>query len=96
MPFKSERRKHDKTNGNTEFLQTYPAVAVDALLEIRTAVISAVLSLDEPLSLTNTSCVPKCCYHFSALLYFSVLPCRIQIAKCFTKRSTRFRCQVCS
>jgi hypothetical protein len=43
--------------------------AVDALLENGTAVISAVLSLDEHLSQTNTCCAPKFCYH-------SVLLCR--------------------
>jgi hypothetical protein len=33
----------DETKGNIEFLQPYPVVAADALLEIDTAVISAVL-----------------------------------------------------
>jgi hypothetical protein len=47
---------------NIKFLKPYPVVAADALLEIDTAVISAVLSLDEHLSQTNTSCVPKLCY----------------------------------
>jgi hypothetical protein len=37
----------------------YPVAAADALLEIGTASISADLSLDEHLSKTNTSCVPK-------------------------------------
>jgi hypothetical protein len=55
------RAQNDETNGNIEFLQPYPIVAADALLEIGTAVISAVLSLDEHLSQTNTSCVPKFC-----------------------------------
>jgi hypothetical protein len=36
-------------------LQPYPVVAADALLEIGTDVISAVLSLDEHLSQINTS-----------------------------------------
>jgi hypothetical protein len=35
--------QYDKTNGNIEFLQPYPVVAADALLEIGTAVISSVL-----------------------------------------------------
>jgi hypothetical protein len=48
--------------GSIEFLQPYPVVVADALREIGTAVISAVLSLDEHLSQTNTSCVPKFCY----------------------------------
>jgi hypothetical protein len=43
-------RKNDETNGNIEFLQPYPVVAADALLEIAVAVISAVFSLDEHLS----------------------------------------------
>jgi hypothetical protein len=54
--------QNDETNGNIEFLQPYPVVAADALFEIGTAVISAVLSLDKHLSQTNTSCAPKCCY----------------------------------
>jgi hypothetical protein len=37
--------QNDETNSNIEFLQSYPVVAADALLEIGTAVISAVLSL---------------------------------------------------
>jgi hypothetical protein len=36
-----------ETNGNIEFLQPYPAVSAELLLEFRMAVISAVLSLDE-------------------------------------------------
>jgi hypothetical protein len=40
-----------------------PAVAADALLEIGTAVISAVLSLDEHLSKIYTFCFPEVCYH---------------------------------
>jgi hypothetical protein len=44
-------------------LQPYPVVAADALLEIGTAVISAVLSFDEPLL------VPV-----GALLSYFVLP----------------------
>jgi hypothetical protein len=54
--------QNDEINGNIEFLQPYSVFAVDALLEIGTALISAVLSLDEHLSQTNTSCVPKFCY----------------------------------
>jgi hypothetical protein len=46
--------QNDETNGNIEFLQPYPVVAADALLEIGTVVISAVSSLDEHLSQTNT------------------------------------------
>jgi len=53
--------KEDKTNGNIEFLQPYPVVAADALLEIGTAVIPAFLSFDEHLSQKNISCVPKFC-----------------------------------
>jgi hypothetical protein len=32
--------QNDKTNGNNEFLQPYPVIATDALLEIDTAAIS--------------------------------------------------------
>jgi hypothetical protein len=52
----------DETNGSTELLQPYPVVAAGELLEIGTAVISPVLLLDEHLSQTHTSCVPKFCY----------------------------------
>lgn len=44
-------------DGNIKFLEPYPVVAADTRLEIGTALISAVLSQ------TNTSCVPKFCYH---------------------------------
>jgi hypothetical protein len=52
--------QNDQTNDNIEFLQPYPVVAADALLEIGTTVISAVLSLDVHLSPINISRVPKC------------------------------------
>jgi hypothetical protein len=47
--------QNDETNGNIEFLKPYPVVAADALLQIGTAVISAVLSLDEHLSQANNN-----------------------------------------
>jgi hypothetical protein len=50
-----------ESNGNIELLQPYPVVAADALHEIGTAVVSAVLSLDEHFSQTNT-CAQKVCY----------------------------------
>jgi hypothetical protein len=64
------------------------------MLEIRTAVISAVLSLDEHLSQTNTSCVPEFCYqpvYCCLIRYFLV---RTRIAKCFTISSRRCRCEL--
>jgi hypothetical protein len=39
--------QNNETNGNNEFLQPYLVVSADALFEIGTVVISAVLSLDE-------------------------------------------------
>jgi hypothetical protein len=39
--------ENGETNDNIEFLQQYSVAAVDELLEIGTAVISAVLSFDE-------------------------------------------------
>jgi hypothetical protein len=54
--------QNEETNGNIELLQPCRVVAADALLEIGTAVILAVFSLDEPLLKTDTSSVPKCCY----------------------------------
>jgi hypothetical protein len=80
-----------KTMNQWKFLQLYPIVAADALLEIGTAVISAVLSLDDHLSQTNTSSVPKFCYQSA---YYSIIGhflTRIRIAKCFTNSSKRFR-----
>jgi hypothetical protein len=62
--------QNNKTNSSIEFLQSYPVVEADALLEIGTAVISAVLSLDEHLSQTNTSCVPKFCYQSVYVVFF--------------------------
>jgi hypothetical protein len=50
-------------------LQPYPVVAADSLLEIGSALISAVLSLDEHLSQTNTSCVPKFFYESVGRIY---------------------------
>jgi hypothetical protein len=86
--------KNDETNVSIEFLQPYSVVAADALLDIGTAVISAVLSLDEHSSQRNTSCVPKFCYlpvYYHLIPYFLV---RIRIAKCFNNSSKRFRCEV--
>jgi hypothetical protein len=46
VPFKTQKltttdeplhAQNDETNGNIEFLQAYPAVAADTLLEIATA-----------------------------------------------------------
>jgi hypothetical protein len=81
-------------NGNIEFLQPYPVVASDALLEICTAVIWDILSLDEHLSQTNTFCASKFCYqslYCFLVLYFIV---RMSIAKCFTNGDKRCRCEV--
>jgi hypothetical protein len=85
--------KTTETNGSIEFLHPYPVIVADALLEIGTAVVSAVSSLDEHLSETNISCVPKFWNQsvYCLIRYFLV---RIRIAKCFTNRSKRFRCEV--
>jgi hypothetical protein len=59
-------------------------------------IISDVLSLDEHLSQTNTSCILQFCYQIvyrCLIRYFLV---RIGTAKCFTKISKRFRCEVMS
>jgi hypothetical protein len=47
--------QNDETNGNIEFLQQYPVVAAGVLLEIGTAVTSALLLLDKQLSQTKVS-----------------------------------------
>jgi hypothetical protein len=83
-----------KTTKQIALLQPYPVVTADALLEIGTAVISAVLSLDEHLSQTNTSCVPKFCYQSVYCCFIRHFLVRIRIAKCFTNSSKRFRCEV--
>jgi hypothetical protein len=86
--------QNDEINGNIKFLQTYPVIAADALLEITTAVISAVLSLDEHLSRTNTSCVPKLCYqpvYCCLIRYFLV---KIDIPKLFMNSGKRFQSEV--
>jgi hypothetical protein len=54
--------QNDEANGNIQYLHLYTMFAADTLLEIGTAMISAVLSLDEHLSQINTSCVPKVYY----------------------------------
>jgi hypothetical protein len=58
-------RIKDETNSNIEFLQPHSVVAADALIEIGTAVIPAVFSLDEHLSqakllLSRNSVTFKC------------------------------------
>jgi hypothetical protein len=82
------------THKTTKPMEVFnPVVAADALLEIGTAVISAVLPLDEHLSETNTSCAPKFRYQSVYFLigYFLV---RIRAAKRFTNSRNRFRCEV--
>jgi hypothetical protein len=83
-----------KTNGNIKFMQLYPAVAGDTLLEIGTAVISAVLSLNEHLSHTNTTCVLKLFYQLLYCCFIQYFPVRICIAKCFMNSSKQFSCKV--
>jgi hypothetical protein len=75
-------------------LQPYPIVVADALLEIGTAVISAVLSLDEHLSQTNTSWVTKFCYQLVNCRLIQYFLLRISIAKCFTNSNQRFRYEI--
>jgi hypothetical protein len=53
---------HAQKHGRIEFLQPNPAVAANALLQIGATVISALLSLVEHMSQTDTCCFPKC-YH---------------------------------
>jgi hypothetical protein len=86
--------QNGQINGSIEFLQTYLVVAVDALLEICTAVISALLPFHEHLSQTNTSCVPKCCYQSVCCCLIRYFRVRIRTAKRFTNSSKRFRCEV--
>jgi hypothetical protein len=61
-------------NGNTEFLQSYPVVGTDALLETGAAVISTTLSHDERLSQTAISRITQ--FFLPAFkLPYSVLSC---------------------
>jgi hypothetical protein len=69
------KRTHSRIKRKTEFLQLYPVVAADALLEIGMAVMSAVLQLNEHLSQTNTSSVPKL-LPVGVFLSYSALPCQ--------------------
>jgi hypothetical protein len=71
-------------------MQKYPVVATDVLLEVGTAV----FSLDEHLSQTNTSCFPKFYYQSVYYCLIRYLFARIRIAKCFMNSSKRFRCEV--
>jgi hypothetical protein len=78
---------------NIEFLQLYPVVAADAMREVRTAVISAVLSLREHWSQRNASCLTK--FYQSAYLYLILhFLARIRIAKCFINSSKQLHCEV--
>jgi hypothetical protein len=61
------RAQDDETSGN---IAAFPLLAADELLEIGTAVTSVVLSLDEQLTQTNTSCVPKFCYQYVHFVLF--------------------------
>jgi hypothetical protein len=84
MKYNDDISQNDGTNSNIEFWQPYPIVAADALLEIGTTVISAVLSLSKHLSHTNTTPVLKLCYqsvYYCIIRYFLV---SIRIVKFFT------------
>jgi hypothetical protein len=59
-----------------------------------TAVISALLSLDEHLSQTNTSCIPTFCFQSVYCRFIWYVLVMIRIAECFTNSSKRFRCEV--
>jgi hypothetical protein len=73
-----------------EFLQAYPIVAADALFEIGMAVIAAVLSLDEHLSLTNTSVS----WNFVTSRCFSLVSTpRSGYALLLQEKSRLFRCE---
>jgi hypothetical protein len=85
--------QNEETN-DIDFLQPYTVAAGDAPLEISTTVITAVLSLDEHLSQSNISCVPKCCYQSVYCCIIRHFLVRTRIAKCFTNSSKQFRCEV--
>jgi hypothetical protein len=74
-------------NSNTKFLQLHPTVAADALPEIRTAVISAVLLRDEHLS--QTLLLSRNCSHLVHCHLIWCLLVGIHAAKNFTDSSQR-------
>jgi hypothetical protein len=78
----------DETNAN--ILQPYPVVAADVLLEICKAVISVLLSFDEHLSQTNSSCVRKFCLQSVHCCLIRNIFLGVRIAKRFTKSNKRF------
>jgi hypothetical protein len=63
--------QNNETNCSIKLLQPYLNVAANALLKIDTAVISAVLSLDEHLLQKNAYCAPKCFQSSSYSLFSS-------------------------
>jgi hypothetical protein len=79
--------QNDETRGSTEFLQPYPILTDDALLEIGTVVISAVLSLDEHLSqtlLVSRNFVTSRCI----VILFGTSLSGFALLKCFTNNKT--------
>jgi hypothetical protein len=63
-------------NGSIKLLQSYPIVAADAPPENGTAAISAVLSLDERLSQTDTPLCLQVLMPIDVLLSYSAVPCQ--------------------
>jgi hypothetical protein len=68
--------QNDEINSNIESLQPYPVVAVDILLGIGTAVISAILSLDEHLSQTKHFLSPEILLPAGVQSCYSAPPCQ--------------------
>jgi hypothetical protein len=82
--------QNNKANLSIEFLKAYPFAAGDALLEISTVEVRAILWVDEHPLQTDTSCHPTFCYlsvYCCLIRYFIVA---ILIDKCFTKNSRIF------
>jgi hypothetical protein len=77
--------QNGETIGNIAFLQPYPIVAVDALLEIGTDVILVALSLDDHLLQTNTP---------SRHFVYCCLTRNFLVRTCFTNSSRRFQCEI--
>jgi hypothetical protein len=78
----------------SQLLQPHPVVTTDALLVIGAAVTSAVLSLDERLSQTNTSCVLKFRHHSLYCCFIRYVLLGIRISKCLTNSNGSFQCEV--
>jgi hypothetical protein len=74
-------------NSNTEILQSYPLVVADALLEIVTAAVSAVVIQSAFVTDKHFLC-PEFCYQLVFYCFIWYFLARICIVKCFVNNSS--------